>query len=76
LAKYQVLLINQFFFKKEFTKEILDKIKSIDTLGEASKLLESNGVPERAHIDLLIFLGFHIEWNSLDFSKAKILLKE
>ncbi|MDQ2685329.1 MAG: DUF790 family protein, partial [Thermoproteota archaeon] len=41
LAKYQVLLINQFFFKKEFTKEILDKIKSIDTLGEASKLLES-----------------------------------
>jgi len=76
LAKYQLLLINQFFFKKEFTKEILDKIKSIDTLEEASKLLESKGVPERAHIDLLIFLGFHIEWNSLDFSKAKIHLKE
>ncbi len=76
LTNYRLLLINDFLFKKEFAKEILEVIKSNDTLGKASKVMESKGLPEKMHIDLLTFLGFHIEWNSLDFSNAKILLKE
>jgi hypothetical protein len=38
--------------------------------------MTSKGLPERIHIDLLTFLGFNIEWNSLDFSNAKIYFRE
>jgi hypothetical protein len=65
-------MINDLLLKEEFTKEIIDDIKRKKTVGEACDLMISKGLPERIHIELLTFLGFNIEWNSLDYSNAKI----
>ncbi|HSA74937.1 MAG TPA: hypothetical protein VLE21_01985, partial [Candidatus Nitrosocosmicus sp.] len=67
-----LLMINDLLLKEEFAKEILNDLKDKATVREASVLMTSKGLPERIHIDLLTFLGFNIEWNSLDFSNAKI----
>ncbi|HEU5120289.1 MAG TPA: DUF790 family protein [Candidatus Nitrosocosmicus sp.] len=71
-----LLMINDLLLKEEFAKEILNDIKDKATVREASVLMTSKGLPERIHIDLLTFLGFNIEWNSLDFSNAKIHFRE
>ncbi len=76
LINSNLLLINDFLLKEEFTKDILNDIKRMSTVGEAGDLMISKGLPEKIHIDLLTFLGFNIEWNSLDFSNAKIDYKE
>jgi hypothetical protein len=76
LINSNLLLINDFLLKEEFTKEILNDIKRMSTVGEVGDLMISKGLPEKIHIDLLTFLGFNIEWNSLDFSNAKIDYKE
>lgn len=72
LIKNKLLMINDLLLKEEFTKEIIDDIKRKKTVGEACDLMISKGLPERIHIELLTFLGFNIEWNSLDYSNAKI----
>lgn len=76
LINSKLLLINEFLLKEEFTKEILNDIKRMSTVGEAGNLMISKDLPEKIHIDLLTFLGFNIQWNSLDFSDAKIDLKK
>ncbi len=72
LIKDKLVMINDLLLKQEFTKEIIDDIKRKKTVGEACDLMISKGLPERIHIELLTFLGFNIEWNSLDYSNAKI----
>jgi hypothetical protein len=72
LIKNKLVMINDLLLKEEFTKEIIDDIKRKKTVGEACDLMISKGLPERIHIELLTFLGFNIEWNSLDYSNAKI----
>ena len=72
LISHRLLMINDLLLKEEFTKEILNDVKEKTTVREAGMLMASKGLPERIHIDLLTFLGFNIEWNSLDFSNAKI----
>jgi predicted nuclease of restriction endonuclease-like RecB superfamily len=76
LINNQLLMINDFLLKEKLVKEILNEVKDKATVREASVLMTSKGLPERIHIDLLTFLGFNIEWNSLDFSNAKIYFRE
>ena len=76
LINSRLLMINDLLLKEEFVKEILNDIKDKATVRAASVLMTSKGLPERIHIDLLTFLGFNIEWNSLDFSNAKIRFRE
>jgi hypothetical protein len=76
LINNQLLMINDLILKEKLVKEILNEVKDKATVREASVLMASKGLPERIHIDLLTFLGFNIEWNSLDFSNAKIHFRE
>lgn len=76
LIKKRLLMINDLLLKEEFTKEIINDLKRKETVGEAGDLLTSKGLSEKIHIDLLTFLGFNIEWNSLDYSNAKIYFRE
>ncbi|VFJ14262.1 DUF790 family protein [Candidatus Nitrosocosmicus franklandus] len=72
LSSNRLSMVNDLLLKEEFVKEVLDEIKEKPTVREASVVMTSKGLPEKIHIDLLSFLGFNIEWNSLDFSNAKI----
>ncbi len=67
----------RFHFQRAFIKEIYSglKDKEINNLKEACDLLTSKNIPEKIHIDLLIFMGFEIYWNGLDYSESKINLR-
>jgi hypothetical protein len=74
ISRQDLILIKDFIFNKRILNEILDEIKEVPTLGMANDLLKSKNVPENIHIDLLNFLGFHIDWVGLDYSKAKLVM--
>jgi uncharacterized protein len=75
LSKKLLLMIDDYILKTQFIEEIWKDIKNVINLGEACKILDSEKIPEKIHINLLTLLGFHIEWNGLDYSKAKMTLK-
>ena len=76
LSKKRLLMIEDYILKWQFIEKIWKDIKNVINLGEASKILDSEKIPEKIHISLLTSLGFHIEWNGLDYSKAKMTLKK
>jgi hypothetical protein len=76
LSKKRLLMIEDYILKWQFIEKIWKDIKNVINLGEASKILDSEKIPEKIHISLLTSLGFHIEWNGLDYSKAKMILKK
>jgi uncharacterized protein len=73
----ELIMVKDFIFKEPFIKEIYNglKDKEIKNLKEACNLLLSKNIPEKIHIDLLIFMGFEIYWNGLDYSESKINLR-
>ena len=75
LSKKRLRMIDDYVLKTQFIELIWKDIKNIINLGEACKILDSKKIPEKIHINLLTSLGFHIEWNGLDYSKAKMTLK-
>ncbi|HKU83331.1 MAG TPA: DUF790 family protein [Candidatus Nitrosocosmicus sp.] len=75
LSKKRLLMIEDYILKWQYIEKIWKDIKNVINLGEASKILDSEKIPEKIHISLLTSLGFHIEWNGLDYSKAKMTLK-
>ncbi len=75
LSKKRLLMIDDYILKTQFIEEIWKDIKNVINLGEACNILDSKKIPEKIHINLLTSLGFHIEWNGLDYSKAKMTLK-
>ena len=75
LSKKRLLMIDEYILKTQFIEEIWKDIKNVINLGEACNILDSKKIPEKIHINLLTSLGFHIEWNGLDYSKAKMTLK-
>ncbi|MBA2268807.1 MAG: DUF790 family protein [Nitrosopumilus sp.] len=75
LSKKRLLMIDDYILKTQFIEEIRKDTKNVINLGEACNILDSKKIPEKIHIDILTCLGFHIEWNGLDYSKAKITLK-
>ena len=48
------------------------KDKEISNLKEACDFLLTKKIPEKIHIDLLIFMGFEINWSGLDYYESKI----
>lgn len=75
LSKKRLLMIDDYILNTQFIEEIRKDTKNVINLGEACNILDSKKIPEKIHINILTCLGFHIEWNGLDYSKAKITLK-
>lgn len=75
LSKKRLVMIDDYILKTQFIEKIWKDIKNIINLGEACNILDSKKIPEKIHLNLLTSLGFHIEWNGLDYSKAKMTLK-
>jgi uncharacterized protein len=77
IIENKLIMVKDFIFKEPFIKEIYSglKDKEINNLKEACDLLTSKNIPEKIHIDLLIFMGFEIYWNGLDYSESKINLR-
>ncbi len=76
LSKKRLLMIDECILKTRFIEEVWNDIKNVVNLGEACNILDSKKIPEKIHINLLTSLGFNIEWNGLDYSKAKMTLKK
>lgn len=76
ISQMDLIFIKDFIFKKRIVDRILHEMKGISTLGAANELMKSEKIPEKIQIDLLIFLGFQISWDSLDFSKAKLAMPD
>ena len=75
LSKKRLVMIDDYILKAQFIEKIWKDIKNIINLGEACNILDSKKIPEKIHLNLLTSLGFHIEWNGLDYSKAKMTWK-
>jgi hypothetical protein len=65
-------------FKKAFIEEIYKGLneKKIDNLKDACNFLLVKKISEKIHIDLLISIGFEIDWNGLDYSESKIKFRQ
>jgi hypothetical protein len=74
----ELILVKETIFKessvKENCKELRDK--KIENLKDACDFLAIKRISERIHIDLLIFMGFKIHWNGLDYSESRIVFRE
>ena len=68
-------IVKDFIFKETFIKETLNEMKDRETknLKDACEFLSTKKIPEKIHIDLLIFIGFKINWNGLDYSESEII---
>lgn len=74
----ELIIVKETIFKetsvRENRKELIDK--KVENLKDACGFLTIKGISERIQIDLLIFMGFKIYWNSLDYSESKIVFSE
>ena len=70
-----LVVVKDFIFKEAFIKETLNELKGRKTknLKDACEFLSIKKIPEKVHIDLLIFIGFKINWNGLDYSESEII---
>jgi hypothetical protein len=75
IKENDLALVKDLIFKNAFINEICNalKEKKIFNLKEACDFLLTNKIPEKIHIDLLIFMGFQIKWNGLDYNESKII---
>jgi predicted nuclease of restriction endonuclease-like RecB superfamily len=71
----ELITVRDVIFKEAYIKEILKELRDtkIENLKDACDFLSIKKIYERIHIDLLIFMGFEIYWNGLDYSKSKIM---
>lgn len=67
-----MVIIKDHIFKQGFFKELFISLQNAKFLREATELLNSKGIEEEIHIDILQKIGFEIEWNGLDYSNAAI----
>ncbi len=74
IVENELIKIKDVVFKKAFIKEIYKGLndKKIDNLKDACDFLLVKKISEKIHIDLLISMGFEINWNGLDYSESKI----
>ncbi len=74
----ELIIVKDTIFKetsvRENCKELRDK--KIENLKDACDFLTIKRISERIQIDLLIFMGFKIYWNGLDYSESKIVFSE
>ena len=78
IKSHGLIIVKETIFKetsvKENCKELRDK--KIENLKDACDFLTIKRISERIQIDLLIFMGFKIFWNGLDYSKSKVVFGE
>jgi hypothetical protein len=74
IKENDLALVKDIIFKDSFIKEIFSELKDkeISNLKEACDFLLTKKIPEKILIDLLIFMGFQINWNGLDYNESKI----
>ncbi|MBA3750140.1 MAG: DUF790 family protein [Nitrosopumilus sp.] len=71
----ELIMVKDTIFKETFIREIcggLKEYRKIKNLKDVCDFLSSKKISEKIHIDLLIFMGFKIDWNGLDYSESKI----
>lgn len=75
LSSNNIAIVKDFIFKETFIKETSNELKDRKTksLKDACEFLSTKKIPEKTHIDLLIFMGFKINWNGLDYSESEII---
>ena len=68
------VIVKEVIFKETFIKETCNELKDkeINNLKDACDFLLIKKISEKIHLDLLIFMGFKIYWNGLDYSASKI----
>lgn len=68
------VIVKEVIFKESFIKEICNELKDkeINKLKDACDFLLIKKISEKIHLDLLIFMGFKIYWNGLDYSASKV----
>ena len=78
IVENELIKIKDVIFKKAFIKEIYKGLneKKIDNLKDACDFLLVKKISEKIHIDLLISIGFEIDWNGLDYSESKIKFRQ
>ena len=78
IVENELIKIKDVIFKKAFIKEIYKGLneKKIDNLKDACNFLLVKKISEKIHIDLLISIGFEIDWNGLDYSESKIKFRQ
>jgi predicted nuclease of restriction endonuclease-like RecB superfamily len=78
IVENELIKIKDVIFKKAFIKEIYKELneKKIDNLKDACDFLLVKKISEKIHIDLLISIGFEIDWNGLDYSESKIKFRQ
>ena len=70
-----IVVVKDFIFKEAFITETPNELKERKTrnLKDACEFLSSKKISDKIHIDLLIFMGFKINWNGLDYSESEIV---
>jgi uncharacterized protein len=78
IVENELIKIKDVIFKKAFIEEIYKGLneKKIDNLKDACNFLLVKKISEKIHIDLLISIGFEIDWNGLDYSESKIKFRQ
>ena len=74
IKENNLALVKDLIFKDSFIKEICSELKDkeISSLKEACDFLLTKKIPEKILIDLLMFMGFQINWSGLDYNESKI----
>ena len=74
IKENDLALVKDLIFKDSFIKEICSELKDkeISSLKEACDFLLTKKIPEKLLIDLLMFMGFQINWSGLDYNESKI----
>ena len=70
-----IVVVKDFVFKEAFIMETSNGLKDRKTrnLKDACEFLSAKKISDKIHIDLLIFMGFKINWNGLDYSESEIV---
>jgi hypothetical protein len=73
-----IVVVKDFVFKEAFVRETSNELKVRKTrnLKDACEFLSSKKISDKIHIDLLIFMGFKINWNGLDYSDSEIVFSD
>ena len=74
----ELIIVKDTIFKEKHIKENLKELeeKKIENLNDVCDFFTTKRIPDRIHIDLLIFMGVKIYWNGLDYSKSKVIYSQ
>jgi hypothetical protein len=78
IKSHGLIIVKETIFKETSVKENCRELRDrkIENLKDACDFLTMKRISERIQIDLLIFMGFKIFWNGLDYSESKIVFSK